>query len=346
MTVIKHCNCSRSKYYLYNSNHEVVEIGCGAWECPVCGQKNARKVASYISDELPNWDKVYMYTFTMRHHWFIDRDRFKELLCKSYNKTLHILRHIHFDGENYYRYNRRRKDDYTKPYKDFKYIRILERHKSGHLHVHMLCDTFFDYVLINQLFNHNVLYFAKKLGFYDYNYHQLHCVDASYFNFDRDFRWLKGSSRGTCGSGTDVQFEEVKDERSRRMVSDYLSIKKYKVVGKMLGNYLTKVRKLDFDNSKVHSYPKLNVFQHSRNIISLGLYLQRFKEDKGYDKLHWYFIKRSRGSCMFSSPVGSGDWYPPSYLVTNFFTLLPWLPRYDVANEDHSPWYLEETLLE
>lgn len=105
---------------------KVAQLRCKQWHCPYCARKNAEQWRAAIIDYVNN----------SNHHWSFLTLTLADWVHKMhkdhvYDTGVHFIR-VHWD-----RLMKRLKRWLGK----FQYVRILESHKSGVIHVHLLVST-------------------------------------------------------------------------------------------------------------------------------------------------------------------------------------------------------------
>jgi hypothetical protein len=121
--------CERLKDFIIINldNGERAVPNCKAYSCPECGPKKVAKLKYCIYEELQKWNQVRLWTFTL-----------------SFNVGGTIEKHYKILQECWRRLNiyMRRNKSITKDQRQYRYIKLIEEHKSGYIHFHVLLDKF------------------------------------------------------------------------------------------------------------------------------------------------------------------------------------------------------------
>lgn len=118
-------------------SHIIVPVHCKSWDCPTCRPIKARWLRDQMSEYFKD-DSIYLLTLT----YF--QSSSKESVWKNLGKTWNrLITYIH------------------KNHKKLKFIRIVEPHKSGYPHLHVIVDQYIDVstdlkLLTNQGFGWNM----------------------------------------------------------------------------------------------------------------------------------------------------------------------------------------------
>lgn len=111
---------------------------CRSYSCPVHGNRNINILKSKINYEIESWDSVRMWTFTLSSKVADSVEKHYEILNKLWRYLITYLR---------------RKSALSNKQKNFKYIRIAEKHQSGYYHFHVLVDQFLDFQYVYGIWN-------------------------------------------------------------------------------------------------------------------------------------------------------------------------------------------------
>lgn len=137
--------------YLINQNTgDFIPASCNTYKCPVCGRKKAQKLYSAIKKYLENWETVRMWTFTIKASIFIENtDLENKLISQVWHRFVTYVR---------------REKELPKKMRKFDYIKLLEFHKSGLPHLHVLISCFLPWGIIQGLWEKAIRGFTALHG--------------------------------------------------------------------------------------------------------------------------------------------------------------------------------------
>jgi hypothetical protein len=131
---VKCPNTSTDSYLLNNKTGATLPIGCGRWDCPVCGEKKLWRLKKGIYNFIKNWKYIRHMTLSLSSNCSDSKEDHYKLLQECWRRFINELRRT-----KSLRADQRR----------FQYIRVPEEHKSGYMHMHVIIDSFLD---VKQLF--------------------------------------------------------------------------------------------------------------------------------------------------------------------------------------------------
>lgn len=130
--------CNRLKnYYAVNiDTAQAHELHCKAYHCQECGPKKAYKLQQALQKYLENWSQIRFWTFT---------------LAKSDQED--VLTHYKKLSECWRRFCTyiRRNKGLKERQRNFKYIKVVEQHKSGALHLHVFVSDYLPYEVVQNI---------------------------------------------------------------------------------------------------------------------------------------------------------------------------------------------------
>lgn len=130
-------NCFSSKIALYNpKTQKIIKPHCRTYTCPDHGWKKAKELAEGIEKWLSQFERVRMFTFTIRNTGEFKNETFNYLFAKVWHRFIVELR---------------RSKVLTKKQRNVQYIKVYELHKVGTLHVHALMSEYFHWATIQTI---------------------------------------------------------------------------------------------------------------------------------------------------------------------------------------------------
>lgn len=128
---------NNNKLLLNLDSGQVGELNCKAWICPECGQRKAHALYYGALKFFASNKGIRMLTLTAtnRQHDVIEHAR---ILSKAFTIFLKEIR---------------RSKIFTDNEKGVRYMKVVECHKSGYIHFHVLIDRFLNVNLIRPLWN-------------------------------------------------------------------------------------------------------------------------------------------------------------------------------------------------
>lgn len=121
------CHRSEGLYFLNKSTGEFSKLSCKAYICPYCGPRKARKLQNAIFEYIKGWKYVRFATFTIRSGSFPCRALALKLFPEFWRRFITELRRC----PSLYESQRK-----------VQFIKVLEFHKSGYPHFHVLFSEF------------------------------------------------------------------------------------------------------------------------------------------------------------------------------------------------------------
>jgi len=130
--------CERNPHSaLFNTKtNEIIRPGCNTYGCPECGPKKARKLGEHLKKYLEDWDHIRFWTFTMSNKYHEDENEHYRDLMNIWSKFITYLR---------------RSKSLRKKQQKFQFIRVIERHKSGYMHLHVFISEYLPYEVVNPI---------------------------------------------------------------------------------------------------------------------------------------------------------------------------------------------------
>lgn len=125
------------KALLNLNTSEIKELHCKSWSCPDCAPKKAKRLFASMYKFFSQFKGVPLWTFTASPSSYTEIEH-----AKLMQAAFHI----------FLKECRRNKLISDKQRK-FKYVRILELHKSGYVHYHILTTHFVKYEILCELWS-------------------------------------------------------------------------------------------------------------------------------------------------------------------------------------------------
>jgi len=108
----------------------IVWLGCNKYACKVCGKRRRRMLRKYLEHELRDVTHVRMWTFTLTSRYAPDTPTHYAQLRRAWKLfTTQLRRSRTFDSRE----------------RAARFITIVEQHKSGFYHLHVLVDRWIDW---------------------------------------------------------------------------------------------------------------------------------------------------------------------------------------------------------
>jgi hypothetical protein len=136
---VKCPNSSTNSYILDNKTGKTFEIGCGRWDCPVCGEKKMWRLKKAIFNCIKSWERVRMMTLTVSSNYSESREQHYMFLQECWRRFITELR---------------RTKSLRKDQRNFQFIRVPEEHQSGYMHMHCLVDSFLEVKTLFTIWQH------------------------------------------------------------------------------------------------------------------------------------------------------------------------------------------------
>lgn len=147
MLICPHC---QGLFLINLSTGERFNARCNTYKCEVCGKRKAQRLYSAIKNYVSSWDQIRMWTFTVKASVFEEN---KKLGNKLISKIWH-----------YFITYTRRCLELSKKQRRFDYIKILEFHRSGLPHLHVLVDKFLPWAIVQGLWERAIRKFSSLYG--------------------------------------------------------------------------------------------------------------------------------------------------------------------------------------
>ena len=162
--------CRRCDIHVYNTTSDTYsKLSCNTYICPECGKKKKQKLWAVLNKELKSWKFRSMWTFTISSDLGIDDILHYSCLSWSLQNTIwELKRNGHLDNHYWVRdgvkYKNRIKGSKIQFKGLFKYFKVVELHKSGYAHFHVLFNQFVKLERVNYYFDKSVRIFLTKYG--------------------------------------------------------------------------------------------------------------------------------------------------------------------------------------
>jgi len=132
-------NVSTTSYLLNNKTGATLPIGCGRWDCPVCGEKKIWKLKKAIFNCIKNWKHIRMMTLSLSSNVSDSREQHYKILQECWRRFITECR----------RTKTLRADQ-----RNFQFIRVPEQHQSGYMHMHLIIDSYLRQQDLYTIWNH------------------------------------------------------------------------------------------------------------------------------------------------------------------------------------------------
>ena len=108
--------------------------GCNSYICPECGPVKARKLGKYIRKYIERWKVIRFWTFTLSNNYCKDEQEHYRQLQEVWRRWLTYMR---------------RSKSLRKKQRNFRFIKVIEVHKSGYIHIHCFIDQYIPWEIAN-----------------------------------------------------------------------------------------------------------------------------------------------------------------------------------------------------
>jgi len=105
----------------------IIPAHCKAYACSQCGPKKIRSLFFAIKKQLEKWELVRFWTFTLTNRIFESKEKHYEALREIWRRWIN---------------NIRRSKLLRAKTKSFAFVKVVEMHKSGFLHLHVFLSEF------------------------------------------------------------------------------------------------------------------------------------------------------------------------------------------------------------
>ena len=128
--------CNRNPYstLLNMDTGQSFKTGCNSYGCPECGPRKARKLAKFLKIYLTNWQYIRFWTFTMSNKYHENEDEHWKAVMEVWRRWLIYMR---------------RSPSLRKSQREFEFIRVVELHKSGYVHLHVFVNQYIPWEVAN-----------------------------------------------------------------------------------------------------------------------------------------------------------------------------------------------------
>lgn len=128
----------KNKALVNLTSFEVHELHCKSWKCPDCAKKKRINLYHSMLNFFKDAKAIPMWTFT------------------ASSRDLEPLQHMRLMQNAFHTFLKecRRNPLITASNRKFKYVRILELHKSGYVHYHILTNRAVDYHILQAAWEH------------------------------------------------------------------------------------------------------------------------------------------------------------------------------------------------
>lgn len=137
--------CTNSRVWVKKENDKPIKIHCKSYGCEECGPIKVWKLKKALNKELSGWKTVRFWTFTSRPIFISPKAQY-QMLSRAWNHFRTSLKRL-----------------LPEKYKNFKYIKVVERHKSGYYHFHAFTNIYIDWYFVQGLWNSSLLSAYKYL---------------------------------------------------------------------------------------------------------------------------------------------------------------------------------------
>jgi hypothetical protein len=103
-------------------------LGCKHWNCPVCGPKKRAKMFFALNRYFSKFEYIRMWTLTFSSSRYPDFSVHKKLFYECWRRFIWELR---------------RSKSFSESQNNFRFVKVVELHKKGYIHFHVLIDRFF-----------------------------------------------------------------------------------------------------------------------------------------------------------------------------------------------------------
>ena len=132
-------NVKRNFVFLNWRTNEKIPVPCNRYDCPVCGPKKAKKLYHAINRFFSKIKVVRLWTFTLSSGVAVTPVEHYNLLKEGWRRLTTELRR-----SKYLRADQR----------NFQYVRVLELHKSGYAHLHVLVTEYLPQKFVQSCWEH------------------------------------------------------------------------------------------------------------------------------------------------------------------------------------------------
>lgn len=121
--------CQRKPTYFLVSQASglIIPSHCKAYICTECGPKKLKSLYLKIKDKLTTWRVVRFWTFTLTNRFHKNKEAHYEALREVWRRWL-----------TYMRRNKSLRESTRK----FSFIKVIEMHKSGYIHLHVFVSEY------------------------------------------------------------------------------------------------------------------------------------------------------------------------------------------------------------
>lgn len=138
--------CKNSRVWIKNASEKSSKIHCKSYGCEECGPIKVWKLKKALSKELAKWPSIRFWTFTSRPIFISPEAQYK-MISRAWNYFRTSLKRL-----------------LPEKYKDFRFIKVTEQHKSGYYHFHAFFNIYIDWYFIQGLWNTSLLASYKWLS--------------------------------------------------------------------------------------------------------------------------------------------------------------------------------------
>lgn len=128
---------------------EIYNVSCNTYACEVCGTRKKRKLEKGLTEYLKGWKHIRLFTFTVKTSLFGSR-------AKAPSKLSAIWR--------YFMTALRRNQQLSEKQRQVQFVRVVEFHKSGFPHLHVLMSEYLPWIIVQSLWNLAVASILKSFG--------------------------------------------------------------------------------------------------------------------------------------------------------------------------------------
>jgi len=130
------CPRWRGRCLVHRETGKVVRLGCNRYDCPVCGKRKQKRLRKYVERCLRGVAHVRFWSFTLTNRFAESPEVHYRQLGACWQAFITEIR---------------RKRGLPEKVRRVRYIRVVEPHKSGAFHYHVLADTWADWHVMQAL---------------------------------------------------------------------------------------------------------------------------------------------------------------------------------------------------
>lgn len=121
------CTRRPQQFLISQVTGTIIEAHCKAYICTECGPKKLKVLYSKIKSKLETWKIIRFWTFTLTNRIVTNKEKHYEALREIWRRWITYMR---------------RSKSLRLEQRKFSFIKVIEMHKSGFIHLHVFISEF------------------------------------------------------------------------------------------------------------------------------------------------------------------------------------------------------------